>query len=115
MPAKRKTAPKIAVYRQIETDLHNLQPAIGEVNSNRGNYQYSQWRGGGGQYGRCEMQLDFKEQADGAPTARVRGAITRTCFYIRDRYQLRLSRAQTQLFAVGLGRNASVSTPACSQ
>lgn len=95
----RKRCDKDPLYRQIETDLHNLQPAVGEVNGDRGNFQFSQWRGGEGQYGRCEMKVDFKyKQAE--PPARARGAIARTYFYMRDRYQLRLSDAQTRLFEV---------------
>lgn len=95
----RKNCNKDATYRQIETDLHNLQPAIGEVNGDRNNFMYSQWNGGAGQYGQCSMKVDFKnKQAE--PPARARGAIARTYFYMRDRYQLRLSRQQTQLFEV---------------
>ncbi|MBH3023480.1 deoxyribonuclease I [Serratia ureilytica] len=95
----RKNCNKDATYRQIETDLHNLQPAIGEVNGDRNNFMYSQWNGGAGQYGQCPMKGDFKnKQAE--PPARARGAIARTYFYMRDRYQLRLSRQQTQLFEV---------------
>ncbi|AYZ30288.1 deoxyribonuclease I [Serratia sp. FDAARGOS_506] len=95
----RKNCNKDATYRQIETDLHNLQPAIGEVNGDRNNFMYSQWNGGEGQYGQCPMKVDFKnKQAE--PPARARGAIARTYFYMRDRYQLRLSRQQTQLFEV---------------
>ncbi|EKK3980318.1 deoxyribonuclease I [Cronobacter sakazakii] len=93
----RKNCDKDPVYREMETDLHNLQPAVGEVNGDRGNFLYSQWRGGEGQYGQCEMKVDFKnKQAE--PPARARGAIARTYFYMRDKYQLNLSRAQTQLF-----------------
>ena len=93
----RKNCNKDAGYRQIETDLHNLQPAIGEVNGDRNNFMYSQWKGGEGQYGQCPMKVDFKnKQAE--PPARARGAIARTYFYMRDRYQLQLSRQQTQLF-----------------
>ncbi|EPG7065414.1 deoxyribonuclease I [Serratia marcescens] len=95
----RKNCNKDATYRQIETDLHNLQPAIGEVNGDRNNFMYSQWNGGAGQYGQCPMKVDFNnKQAE--PPARARGAIARTYFYMRDRYQLRLSRQQTQLFEV---------------
>lgn len=95
----RKNCNKDPLYRQIETDLHNLQPAIGEVNGDRNNFMYSQWRGGEGQYGQCPMKVDFKnKQAE--PPARARGAIARTYFYMRDRYHLRLSRQQTQLFEV---------------
>lgn len=93
----RKNCSKDPDYRRIETDLHNLQPAIGEVNGDRGNFAYSQWNGSEKQYGQCEMKVDFKlKQAE--PPARARGAIARTYFYMRDQYHLRISRQQTQLF-----------------
>ncbi|PQL01766.1 deoxyribonuclease I [Pantoea ananatis] len=93
----RKNCSKDADYRRIETDLHNLQPAIGEVNGDRGNYAYSQWKGTDKQYGQCSMQIDFKNK-QAQPPERARGAIARTYFYMRDQYHLRLSRQQTQLF-----------------
>nr|WP_306767920.1 deoxyribonuclease I [Martelella alba] len=93
----RKNCETDAVYRQMENDLHNLQPAIGEVNGDRGNFQYSQWRGGEGQYGQCEMKIDFKNRL-AEPPERARGIIARTYFYMRDRYRLRLSPQQTRLF-----------------
>ncbi len=79
--------------------MHNLQPAIGEVNGDRGNFMYSQWNGGEGQYGQCAMKVDFKAKI-AEPPARARGAIARIYFYMRDQYQLKLSRQQTQLFNV---------------
>ncbi|MDH2068207.1 deoxyribonuclease I [Pantoea sp. GD03673] len=95
----RKNCSKDPDYRRIETDLHNLQPAVGEVNGDRGNFAYSQWNGSEKQYGQCEMKIDFKlKQAE--PPARARGAIARTYFYMRDQYHLRISRQQTQLFTV---------------
>lgn len=56
----RKNCSKDPDYRRIETDLHNLQPAVGEVNGDRGNFAYSQWNGSEQQYGQCEMKIDFK-------------------------------------------------------
>ncbi len=93
----RKNCEKDAGYRQMENDLHNLQPAVGEVNGDRGNFQYGQWRGGEGQYGQCAMKIDFRNKL-AEPPARARGAVARTYFYMRDRYQLHVSRQQTQLF-----------------
>lgn len=93
----RKNCSKDAEYRRIETDLHNLQPAVGEVNGDRGNLAYSQWNGGEQPYGQCGMKVDFKNKI-AEPPARARGAIARTYFYMRDQYHLRLSRQQTQLF-----------------
>lgn len=95
----RKSCSKDADYRRIESDLHNLQPAIGEVNGDRNNFQYSQWNGGEQQYGQCSMKVDFKQKL-AQPPERARGAIARTYFYMRDQYHLRLSRQQTQLFTV---------------
>lgn len=93
----RKDCTRDEVYRDMETDLHNLQPSIGEVNGDRGNFMYGQWNGGDGQYGQCAMKIDFKNKL-AEPPERARGAIARTYFYMRDRYQLRLSNQQTQLF-----------------
>ena len=58
----RKNCSKDADYRRIESDLHNLQPAIGEVNGDRNNFQYSQWNGDEQQYGQCSMKIDFKQK-----------------------------------------------------
>lgn len=93
----RKNCTHDESYREMETDLHNLQPSIGEVNGDRGNFMYGQWNGGEGQYGQCAMKIDFKNKL-AEPPERARGAIARTYFYMRDRYQLRLSSQQTQLF-----------------
>ncbi|MGL4546074.1 MAG: deoxyribonuclease I [Plesiomonas sp.] len=92
----RKACESDTRFRKMESDLHNLQPSIGELNGDRSNFQYSQWNGGEGQYGQCDMKVDFKaKQAE--PPVRARGAIARTYFYMRDQYDLRLSRQQTQL------------------
>lgn len=87
---------KDPMYRRIETDLHNLQPVIGEVNGDRANFIYSQWGVGKPQYGRCEMKINFRRRL-AEPPARARGAIARTFFYMRDRYHLPLSKKQTTL------------------
>ncbi len=80
---------KDPVYRKMESDMHNLQPAVGEVNGDRANFMYGQWNGGEGQYGQCAMKVDFKDKV-AEPPARARGSIARTYFYMRDTYQLTL-------------------------
>ena len=92
----RKNCAKDEGYRRMETDLHNLQPSIGEVNGDRGNFMYSQWNGGESQYGQCAMKVDFKNKL-AEPPVRARGAIARTWFYMRGQYQLQMSKQQTQL------------------
>lgn len=93
----RKNCRKDIKYRQMETDLHNLEPSIGEVNGDRNNFAYSQWNGVPNQYGRCQMINDFKQKRS-QPSPLARGEIARITFYMRDRYYLNLSAQQTKLF-----------------
>ncbi len=81
----------------MEADLHNLTPAIGEVNGDRSNYNFSQWNGVDGvSYGRCEMQVNFKQRKV-MPPDRARGSIARTYLYMSQEYGFKLSKQQTQL------------------
>lgn len=93
----RKNCEHDPEYRRIESDLHNLEPAIGEVNGDRNNFAYSQWNGKPTQYGACAMINDFKAKLS-QPAERARGPIARISLYMRDHYNLALSRQQTQLF-----------------
>ena len=89
-----KTDPQ---FKFMEADLHNLTPAIGEVNGDRSNFRFSQWRGDKGAfYGQCEMKVDFKRR-QAEPPARARGAIARTYLYMAKQYDLQLSKAERQL------------------
>ncbi|MDU7374117.1 MAG: endonuclease, partial [Klebsiella michiganensis] len=63
----RKNCAKDPEYRKMESDMHNLQPAVGEVNGDRANFMYSQWNGGEGQYGQCAMKVDFKDKVAEPP------------------------------------------------
>ncbi len=95
---RQKLALKIRSIRKMESDMHNLQPSVGEVNGDRGNSygQPVEWRRRPVRSMRHEGDF-FKEKA-AEPPARARGAIARTYFYMRDQYNLTLSRQQTQLF-----------------
>lgn len=93
----RKGCEKDMVYRVIETDLHNLQPVVGEINADRKHFAFSQWNGGHFLYGTCQMKIDFQAKR-AEPPPQVRGAIARTYLYMRDRHKINLSKQQTQLF-----------------
>ena len=87
-------------FRLMEADLHNLTPAIGEVNGDRSNYNFSQWNGVDGvSYGRCEMQGNFKQRKV-MPPDRAKGSIARTYLYMSKEYGFKLSKQQTQLMHV---------------
>lgn len=66
-------------YRLMQADMHNLQPAIGEVNGDRSNYPMAQLSGEKREYGSCDVEI--REQRI-EPAARIRGNIARTYLYM---------------------------------
>lgn len=87
-----------AQFRQMEADMHNLVPAIGELNGDRSNLPYNMVNGEPRAYGpKVNMEIDFKTRS-AEPPDQVYGDIARISFYMRDRYQLALSSQQQQLF-----------------
>ncbi len=93
----RKACKKNKRFKQMEGDMHNLQPAIGELNADRSNYRFSMLEGETRKYGQCDFEVDFKAKKMEPPPG-VRGNIARTYFYMSDRYKLRLSKQQKRLF-----------------
>jgi len=78
------------VFSAAEADLHNLVPAVGEVNGDRNNFAYGMLAEKPTQYGACPMVVDFKAKT-AMPPENVRGAAARVTLYMADRYKLRLS------------------------
>ncbi len=83
-------------FRMIEGDLHNLYPAVGEVNGDRSNFRYSEWNAQG-MYGQCEMAIDFKARR-AQPPKRARGLISRSYLYMAHKWDIKLSPAQRKLY-----------------
>ncbi len=92
----RKACKKDPVFNKMEADLHNLVPAIGELNGDRSNYKFSMIPGEPRAYGACDFEIDFKGKL-AEPTESIRGDIARIYFYMRDQYGIKLSKQQTQL------------------
>ncbi|RLV61391.1 deoxyribonuclease [Parashewanella curva] len=84
-------------FKVMESDLHNLVPAIGEVNGDRSNFRFSQWNGRPNQYGQCQMLVDFKGRKV-QPPSETRGQIARTYLYMQKQYGFRLAKQQLRLF-----------------
>jgi deoxyribonuclease I len=79
----RNCAEKMNIpYRYMQADMHNLVPAIGELNGLRSNYSFAMLPGGK-TFGACEMKI---EERKAEPPARVRGDIARTYFYMDAAY-----------------------------
>ncbi len=86
------------VFQEAEGDLVNLVPAVGEVNGDRSNFSYSAWgRNPEPIYGQCKTVIDFKAKK-AQPREEVRGRAARISLYMSERYQLRLSKQDKQLF-----------------
>ncbi len=92
----RKACKKNKRFKQMEGDLHNLQPTIGELNGDRSNYRFSMLEGEPRVYGQCDFEVNFKDKK-AEPQPNVRGDIARAYFYMSDRYNLKLSKSQKRL------------------
>ncbi|MBA1278804.1 endonuclease [Stutzerimonas stutzeri] len=84
------------VFREMEADLFNLYPSVGELNSDRANFNFGMISGSSQQYGQCSTKVDFKGRV-AEPRDEVKGLVARSTFYMFDRYALRMSRQQQQL------------------
>ncbi|GAA0685416.1 deoxyribonuclease I [Marinobacterium maritimum] len=93
----RKGCGKDPVFKQMEADLYNLVPAVGELNGDRSNFRFGMIASEPRAYGACDFEVDFKQRVAEPPES-VRGDIARTYFYMADQYGLSISRKQRQLF-----------------
>lgn len=86
-----------AEFIKMTSDLHNLVPAVGEINGDRSNYRFSMLEGEKRAYGRCDFEVDFKLRK-AEPKPDVRGDIARIYFYMAKEYGLKISKSQFKLF-----------------
>ncbi len=71
------------VFRQMEADLYNLRPAVGELNRARANFSFGEVAGEARAFGACDFEV--KNQLV-EPRPAVRGDIARIYFYMDSRY-----------------------------
>ena len=93
----RKACKSIEKFKNMEGDLHNLVPAIGEVNGDRSNFKFNMIEGEKRVYGQCDSEINFKARIF-EPAPNIRGNIARTYFYFEDQYGLKISKQQKRLF-----------------
>jgi len=86
-----------ANYRQMESDMHNLVPSIGEINGDRSNYPYGNIRGEKRVYGSVDMEIESKLRR-AEPKQNIRGEIARTYLFMREKYNIPLSPEQEDQF-----------------
>lgn len=86
-------------FRVMQADMHNLQPAIGELNADRSNFRFDFELPTQGQYGECKFEVDFK--ADRAKVREeLRGVIARTYLYFNKQYGMKLSKQEHKKYEI---------------
>lgn len=92
----RKCAEKANMtFRYMQSDMHKLFPAIGSVNTVRGNRQYSELAGDVS-FGSCPAKVDGNRFE---PPDQAKGQVARAALYMDREYpQYRLSAQQKRLF-----------------
>ncbi|RUR17671.1 deoxyribonuclease [Legionella sp. km535] len=83
-------------FRHMESELYNLWPAVGLVNGARSNYRISALASASDFYG-CAIKLDKKEKKM-EPSENSKGLVARAHLFFSERYNVRLSPAQKNLF-----------------
>lgn len=85
-------------FAKMEGDLHNLVPEIGELNALRSNYRFGLLPFiDSHQFGNCEVKIDPVTRRI-EPRVLTRGVVARAYLYMAEKYDMRLSDAQRQLF-----------------
>lgn len=96
----RKACSKEKDFKIMESDIHNLVPAIGEVNGDRSNRPIGMIASPDKDvYGKCKTTVSFDEDKL-MPRNEVKGDIARIMFYMHDRYNLKMSKQNYKLYSV---------------
>ena len=95
----RKACKNDKSFNEMEADMHNLVPAIGELNADRANYRFAADKPKVGQYGKCEFEVDFKAKRVYVRDE-IKGDIARIYFYMSDKYNVNLSSQERKMFEV---------------
>ena len=84
-------------YRVMQADLHNLVPAVGELNADRSNFRFDFTIGQPEQYGECKFNVDFKQRRARVKED-IRGIIARDYLYFNKQYNMRISKQELKKF-----------------
>ncbi len=86
-----------AEFKRMEADLHNLVPAVGELNGDRSNFRLAVIEGEDRTYGACDFEIDHSRKV-AEPMAETRGDIARIYLYMQDTYGMPLTDAEIEMF-----------------
>lgn len=85
------------LFTMAHNDLHNLFPAVGEINGDRSNYNWGMIQNKKHEYGACDMAIDSSIRR-AEPPDHVKGDVARVYFYMSATYGFKLSKQDMQLF-----------------
>ena len=85
------------IFRRIEADLHNLTPAVGELNGDRSNLPYGVVDGEPHLYGACDFEIGGKPRVT-EPRDKVRGDAARIWLYMVETYMVKITPSQRKMF-----------------
>ncbi len=83
-------------FREMESELYNLWPAVGLVNIARSNYSYAKVDSTDGFYG-CDFKIS-KASKEVEPANKVKGIVARATLFMSDKYHIPLSENKRQLY-----------------
>jgi deoxyribonuclease-1 len=86
-----------AEFREIEADLHNLVPAPGEINNDRGTFDFGIVEGEKRAYGACDFEVDFKASS-AEPRESIRGDIARIYLYMEKQWGISIPSDRKALY-----------------
>jgi len=84
-------------FKQIEADLHNLTPSVGEINGDRSDLPYGVVEGPATEYGQCDFKIGGDPKV-AEPRDEVKGNAARIWFYMSDTYGVTLTAEQRAMF-----------------
>jgi deoxyribonuclease-1 len=94
----RKCCEKVnETYKTMQSDMHNLYPAIGELNADRSNFRFDFESPNQKQYGECKFSVDFKAKRAKVSES-IRGIIARTYLYFNEQYKMKLSQQELKKY-----------------
>jgi len=84
-------------FREMEADMMNLVPSVGELNADRSNYAFFEIEGEVRKYGLCDFEVNSRQKIV-EPSENLRGDIARTYFYFQTKYKMLLTDQENELF-----------------
>ena len=84
-------------YRLMQADMHNLFPAVGELNADRSNFRFDFTIAEPEKYGECRFNVNFKEKRVKV-REEIRGVISRDYLYFNKQYKMKLSKQELKKY-----------------